>query len=177
MYFLEKTRGLAVLGQAIIRAKDAQPGERDEYKDLKDLARRDNIWSIVVSLTLAEIIKQALKNGDNFRTIDVYHDPKSLTVMIQRRLKEAINDRMLSWCNKFIKKNKLNFGKKVSIRRLQPVAKATRGKSPDKFQRGVWIADQLSRDSRLFCKANQVTRVKSADFSEDVKAVLSDFIT
>ena len=48
---------------------------RDSCNDIRDMSRRNNIWSWAVAYAIEAGIIALEKRGDSFGAVDVYHDP------------------------------------------------------------------------------------------------------
>jgi hypothetical protein len=168
--FLATVGGYAHLGIARIRREDLECDEIDRYADIQ-MTRRDNVWSLVVSFTVCDLIAKTLATGESVQIIDVYHDPKSLRLDHAEAWRDSITRRMAQRGNEVIERKYINHMLPFSVRDLSEVSKATSGSSPDKFQRGVWIADQVARHKKHFA-LGQFSRITNQDFSAYINNIL-----
>jgi hypothetical protein len=168
--FLAKIGGYAHLGIARIRREDFECDEIDRYADIQ-MTRRDRLWSLVVSFTVCDLIAKTLASGESVQIIDIYHDPKSLRLDHAEAWRDSITRRMAQRGNEVIERKGLSHVAPFSIRNLIEVEKAKSGSSPDKFQRAVWIADQVARHKKHFT-LGQFSRITNQDFSAYINEIL-----
>lgn len=128
------------------------------------MKRRDHLWSLIVSFTVCDIIAQTLASGESVQSIDIYHDPKSLRLDHAEAWRDSITRRMAQRGTEVIERKGLSHIVPFSIRNLTEVDKAKSKNSPDIFQRGVWIADQVARHKKHFT-LGQFSRITNQDFS------------
>jgi hypothetical protein len=168
--FLTRHGGYAHLGTARIRGEDFDSDEIDQYADIK-MKRRDNLWSLIVSLTICDLIAKTIASGESIQIIDIYHDPKSLRLEHADAWKNAITDRMVRTGNELVRQKRGNQMTEFSIRNFRQVGKQVTGSRGDKFQRGVWMADQLARNKE-FVTSGQFSTISSQDFSTCIEEIL-----
>jgi hypothetical protein len=168
--FLVKLGGYAHLGIARIRREDFDSNEIDRYADV-EMKRRDHLWSLIVSFTVCDLIAKILASGESVQIIDIYHDPKSLRLDHVRAWRDSITRRMAQRGREVIQRKGLSHIVPFSIRNLTEVDKAQSKNSPDMFQRGVWIADQLARHQSI-STFEQFSRITIQNFSAYIEEIL-----
>lgn len=168
--FLAKVGGYAHLGIGRISREDFEADEIDRYADIH-MTRRDNLWSLVVSFTVCDLIAKTVATCESIQTIDIYHDPKSLRLDHAEAWRDSITRRMAQRGTEVIERKGLSHIVPFSIRNLTEVDKAKSKNSPDIFQRGVWIADQVARHKKHFT-LGQFSRITNQDFSAYINKIL-----
>jgi hypothetical protein len=168
--FLAKLGGYAHLGIAGIRHEEFESDEIDRYEDI-EMKRRDNLWSLILSFTVCDLIAKTLASGESVQIIDIYHDPKSLRVDHVETWRDSMTRRLAQRGNEVIERRGLSHFAPFSIRNLIEVDKAKSGNRANKYQRGVWLADQLARHTSS-PMLEQFSRISKQDFSTYVEEVL-----
>ena len=168
--FLTRLGGYAHLGIARISREDFDSDEIDRYADI-EMKRRDNLWSLIVSFTVCGLIAKILASGESVQIIDIYHDPKSLRLDHAEAWRDSITHRMAQRGNELIQRKRLKSHRAIFSQKVQRSYKANSGNCPDKFQRGVWIADQVARHQSI-STLDQFSRITIQDFSAYVEEIL-----
>lgn len=143
--FLERVSGLAVICQLDLDKKWLTQKNEDSCTDIRRMSRRDNVWSWAITYALEFGMIELEKKGHIISTVDVFHDPKTLTDDHKKALHSLMKKDLINIFRRGLRPSGKAKGLwKTSIRRIESVPKASRDK-PDKFQRGVWLADQIVR--------------------------------
>ena len=171
--FLAKIEGHAHLGIARVSREDFDAKEIDRYSDIA-MTRRNHLWSLIVSFTLCDIIAKTTATGDYFQTIEIYYDPKTLRLENAVAWGDAVTQRMLRRGNELLEQRGLNPQMQMCITKLSQSGKVAKRESADKFQRGIWMADQLARH-RSSLTISHSSAVSSQDFSTYVEEILREF--
>ncbi len=77
---LDKLQGFALLAYADLSIAQVRPGEIDGTDDIPRMKRHDNVWSQTVLAAAAAVLACLRTSGVESAEIDLYYDPKSLTV-------------------------------------------------------------------------------------------------
>ena len=107
----------------------------------------------------AAVIRLERVKGSVISTVDVFHDPKSLT----QDHREVIYQyaRTSTIYRGLYKKYGAENLKNISIRRIREVNKAKPGEEPNKFQRGIELADAL-------LKQNELQEIQNQDMLQNI---------
>jgi hypothetical protein len=132
-------RATATLDESLIR-----PGEIDGIDDIPAMARTDLVWSMSAIFILGTLILELSRQKQEVGTIDIHFDPKSLKAAHSEAWKKALRQLVVNGAKRFAKERGFRQLKKLTVRRVEPVPKASGGRGPDKFQMGTWITDKLA---------------------------------
>lgn len=117
----------------------------DSCSDIPRMARRDNVWSWGVAYAVDCALIAAEKRRETFSKVDVYHDPKSLTSEHLEAFYDLLRRHLVSLLRDVSKRCMARGLKKLSMGTIKAIPKAVGTESPNKFQYGIWMADQIMR--------------------------------
>ena len=144
--FLGRTNGLGLIVEVDLNESKLTEKANDSYSDVKRVSRRDNLWSWVIVRTIeAAVIRLERVKGEIISTVDIYHDRKELTGDHRNVLYEHIKNETPRVFKKLYQTRGATRLRNVSVRRINEIGKATPMEEPNKFQRGVELADTLLR--------------------------------
>ena len=116
----------------------------DGYADVQHISRRDNVWSrAVIRAIQAAVVRLERVKGEVITVVDVYHDPKSLTDDHRKAMYQYITEEAANMFRRLYQRRGARRLKDARIRRITSVEKAEKKSRPDKFQRGIQLADAL----------------------------------
>ncbi len=179
---LETIRGMfdvldahAVVAWSTINATVFRAGEIDATNDVKAMKRRDNVWSQCSVFAVAMTIKLLLLRGIEVGTVDIFHDPKSLTADHIAAFEATLRQSVAPVGKRYATQLGSNLLRKLSIRRIQPVKKALSIQARDKFQIGTWVADRLCSHLDDLRECGDTARIRTYDMSEEVRRTAQQF--
>ncbi len=144
--FLGTVKGLAAVCQVDFKLPWLAENAQDSCNDVSRMSRIDNVWSWAVSYAVMIALIEQEKRRNEISTVDIYHDPKSLTTEHLTALHDLIRDKMTREI--FQRLHKLQGVasglRNTMIGRIEPVSKP-KTVPADRFQRGVWLCDQIMR--------------------------------
>jgi hypothetical protein len=165
---LHHTRGFAVTGYADIPAEVLASNPRDQAEDVPDMARTDNAWSILFVMTAMAALRRLHDHGIVSATLDLYHDPKSLTASHRQSFHAILRDTLPRIAEE-------EGNDKFLCSGPSEVFKAGIGTTMDYLQEGTSVAHNLCllADSILACGSHG--RIYAQNFSERLLASLALF--
>ena len=93
---LDQLQGFALLAYADLSIPQVRPGEIDGTDDIPEMKRQDNVWSQSVLAAAAAVLACLRTSGLDSAEVDLYYDPKSLTVVHrdawERTLREMLSE-------------------------------------------------------------------------------------
>jgi len=171
---LESLDAWAILTRVILDSTLFRSGEIDGTDDVVRMSRTDNVWAICSTFLVNTIISGFYQRREDLATLDVYHDPKSLTPSHDEARRKALRGLLVRHAKEFSSARNGKLFKKLSIRRIECVAKPTGLPSADKFQIGVWVAHKLCSSADQ-AEAGQFHRIRNYDMSEEVRRTIQQF--
>jgi hypothetical protein len=164
----------AIVTRAALDPTLFRSGEIDGTDDVARMSRTDNVWATCSTFLVTTIISGFYKRGEDLATLDVYHDPKSLTPAHDEARRKALRGLVVQHAKEFSAARNNRLFKKLNIRRIECVAKPTSFLSANKFQIGVWVSHKLCSSADAF-EAGQFSRIRSYDASEEVRRTIQQF--
>lgn len=161
---LKNTNGLGLLTQARIPKDSLKEGEIICTPDVPKMAHPDFLWSISMALTIGWLFPILFKRRWSYKTVDVYHDQKSLTKIHRMKISEYLQQR-LKWQARDFRRKMLQEAK-FNIRRIKETPKPKHGFPFDKFQLGVWLADRLVRRYDDFVNIDNTGVIEFRDITD-----------
>jgi hypothetical protein len=116
----------------------------DALSQKGDMSARDNLWSHAFGYSIAYAVRLACQAWA-FDTVDVFHDPKSLTPAHEGVLRDKLREVENRLASAEVAKVYPALRGRIRIRRIEAVPKPGEGKEYTKFQEGTWLAHWASR--------------------------------
>lgn len=143
----------------------------DSCTDIPRMARRDNFWSWSAAYGIDMVLIQAEKKRQRFSAVDIYHDPKTLTISHRKAFHELLRTH-LAGILKGLRKKGLGLGfKGLRIRRIESMQKATDVATENKFQKGIWMADQFAKHADP-AKLGQFPNLQAIDVTRYIRTTI-----
>jgi hypothetical protein len=163
-------RATATLDESLFRT-----GEIDSTDDIPAMARADLIWSMSATFILGTLILELSRHKQEVGTIDIHFDPKSLKSAHSEAWKKTLRQLVVNEARRFSKERGFRHLMKLKVRRVEPVAKASGGRSPDKFQMGTWIADKICSWPEESGAVKDCPRIHTHDMSDSIRRTTQQF--
>jgi hypothetical protein len=171
---LEELEAWAVVSRASLDPALFRSGDIDGTDDVARMSRTDNVWATCSTFLVNTLISGFYKRGEDLATVDVYHDPKSLTLAHDEARRRALRGSVVRHAKEFSASLNNKLFKKLSVRRIESVAKPSAFLSANKFQIGVWVSHKLVSSADA-AAAGQFSRIRSYDMSEEVRRTIQQF--
>jgi hypothetical protein len=177
---LESLDAWAIVARADLDEELFRTGEIDGTDDIPSMSRSDNIWSQCFIFTVGNLIANAVYVGEDVGTVDIHFDPKSLkathAAAIAATLRNLLVRMAKQYASQFAQRAgaRLQLLKKLTIRRIEAVSKASHDQPLDKFQTGTWIAHKLCSSERAVRSGN-FRHIIHMDMSEVVRKTVQQF--
>jgi hypothetical protein len=170
---LEDLDAWAIVTSASLDPALFRSGESDGTDDIPRMSRTDNVWSTCSTSLVVALVSGFYKRGEDLATVDVYHDPKSLTPAHDEARRKALRGLVVQHAKGFSTARNKKLFKKLTIRRIESVAKPSDFLSANKFQLGVWVSHKLCSSDAV--EGSQFSRIRSYDMSEEVRRTIQQF--
>jgi hypothetical protein len=164
----------AIVARASLDLVLLRSGEIDGTDDVARMSRTDNVWATCSTFLVGALISGFYKRGEYLATVDVYHDPKSLTPAHDDARRQALRGLVVQHAKEFSTARNNNLFKRLNIRRIESVAKPPNFLQADKFQIGVWVSHKLSSSADP-AEVGQFSRIRSYDMSEEVRRTIQQY--
>lgn len=177
---LESLDAWAVVAWADLDERLFRTGETDGIDDIPSMARTDNIWSQCFIFVVGNLIVKVVYKGKDLETVDIHFDPKSLKLAHAGAVGATLRTMLVKEAKRYASQlaqlsgARLPLLKKLKIRRIEPVTKASNGQALDKFQTGTWVADKLCSSCEII-RTRGLTRIVAIDMSEVVRKTVQQF--
>jgi hypothetical protein len=171
---LEDLDAWAVVTRASLDPALFRSGEMDGTDDVARMSRTDNVWATCSTFLVTALIAGFFARVEGLATIDVYHDPKSLTPAHDEARRQVLRSSVVRNAKEFSTARNPELFKKLNIRRIEPVAKPSDPLSANKFQIGVWVSHKLCSSADAV-EAGQFSRIRTTDMSEEVRRTIQQF--
>jgi len=171
---LKATEGFALLSQARV-PKSLLPVDSDfQTGDIPRMSPKDFVWSLSMMFTVAYLVRIVLERRWNFKTADVFYDPKSLSKEHKCAMTKYLQDKLKLHIKHFLQNTKIDG--KINVRRVEAVKKSKPKTGPDKFQLGTWLADRIVRRYSKIVNMKRRSLIETKDITQDVVDTLKDFL-
>jgi hypothetical protein len=171
---LEDLGALAVVATAALDSALFRSGAEDGTDDVARMSRTDNIWTTCSTLLVNTLLAEFFSRGKDLATIDIYHDPKSLTSDHEEARRKALRGLVVRHAKEAsVARGNMLF-KKLNIRRIESVAKPLGYLNADKFQVGIWVSDKLCSSADAV-QGRRFSRIRGYDMSEEVRRTIQQF--
>jgi len=164
----------AIVARASLDLALFRSGEIDGTDDIARMARKDNVWSTCSIFLVNTVFSGFYKRGESLATVDVFHDPKSLTAAHDEARCKALRGLVVQHAKQFATGQNHKLFKKLRIRRVESVAKQPDLRSASKFEIGVWVSDRLCSSADAV-EVGQFSRIQSFDMSEELRRTIQQF--
>ncbi|OGR56338.1 MAG: hypothetical protein A3I11_01255 [Elusimicrobia bacterium RIFCSPLOWO2_02_FULL_39_32] len=169
---LEKVKGLAIITYGDIPREILPKREIDGTNDIPRMSRRDHIWANAIIFNLAYTFGLLSNKASSFlEQIEIYHDPKNLTIPLRTALQNFIHDKLANF------PKQKGFQNKFYVSKISEVSKASNFQSADLLQLGTSIADHLGHQAQnLILTSTLPSRIKVLNQSNDILKSLKNFL-
>jgi hypothetical protein len=171
---LEDLDAWAIVARACLDPALFRSGEVDGTDDVARMSRTDNVWATCSIFLVNGIISGFYKRGEGLATVDVYHDPKTLTSAHDDARRKTLRGFVVRHAKEFSAARGSHAFKKLNIRRIERVGKPLDFRDADKFQVGVWVSHRLCSRADVV-EAGQFSRIRTYDMSEEVRRTIQQW--
>ena len=168
---LENLGAIAVVGWSSVDPDLLGHKVRDVFPDIEDVSRRDGVWTFLFAHAVALVLRRVVEAGEVFATVDLYHDPKSLTDRHYEATRSLMRNAIGAHLTAMRASRAGDRGRQVRLRRIQEVSKAPRGSDPTKLQLGTLWAHWILASQRAGEEAEQA-RLERVDFTAAINEYL-----
>lgn len=168
---LDQTKGLAILTYSDIPDRLLPKGEIDGTDDIPRMSRTDHIWGNAVALHLAYAFACLCRAAAHFlEQVEIYHDPKTLTVPHRTALHKLVSDRLTRF------PEESGFKNLFQVSKIDGISKAHSLQSADHLQLGISVTDHLGHQAKnLISRSLPQNRIKIINHSCDILDSIKKF--
>lgn len=170
---LDNLAATGYVGRARLARSVFRPGEVDGCDDVPRMARTNTVWSMAMVFAVARALFDTGRSGHLIDLADLYFDDKSLTREHRVAWEETFRSLLVREARRFASQARIRSLENVRIRRIEFVPKARSG-DPNKFQRGVGLADALCFRSGEIAHLNP-RRISQEDISDVLERTVSQY--
>jgi hypothetical protein len=171
---LKNLEARAVIATTVLDPALFRAGKIDGTDDVPRMTRTNNVWATCSTFLVTALIAELFARREALSTIDLYHDPKSLTPAHDEARCRILRNSVIRNAKDFSTARNLEMFRKLNIRRIEPVAKPSDYGVADKFQMGVWVSDKLCTSAHA-AESGQFSRIRTTNMSEEVRRTIQQF--
>jgi len=144
---LEKTEGASLIAYADANLEYLIKGSRDWTDDIPDMARSDNIWSVVLAFGLSALLSLLHNHGLHVKNADIYYDTKNLKVEHRSAIRNVMKSTLPEEIRKAGRISGAYSKYRPKIRRFEEISKTLEYQVPDKYQAGIIASHYLAQET------------------------------
>jgi hypothetical protein len=172
--YLETVKAIGLVTRVDLPKPIMRPGEIDQCDDIPAMARTNNAWAVAMVFTLGVLLKYSILNRQDVGTVDGYFDPRDLGKDFQPVFDATIRNLLPVTLQRLVEDPRLKLAGTLKIRRIEFVKKPRTGEQPDKFQRGVRMADRMCAVAPEIM-GQGLSCIKFRDLSTEVASTLAQY--
>jgi hypothetical protein len=173
---LGRAGGFALITYADLPCELVPPGELDGTDDIPRMKRADNLWSQGVLATVAAALACLRTSGVTCADIDLFYDPKSLTVAHRDAHERTLRETLPDIARVDPETHEVQALPCLTFRRVEQVPKRRGDVQADQLQDGTSLADHLCSQAAGLLGGRSVPRVVIRNHTEALHSMLSKFI-
>lgn len=172
---LDKLQGFALLAYADLSIAQVRPGEIDGTDDIPEMKRHDNVWSQSLLAAAAAVLACLRTSGVESAEIDLYYDPKSLTMAHRDAWEMTLRETLSEIAKEDPETGGIQLSPALAFRRIEQVPKRQGEIEGDCAQHGTFLADRLCSQAPHLIGGEKVPRVLVRDHTTVLCSMVSKF--
>lgn len=172
---LDRLQGFALLAYADLPAALLPTGEVDGVDDIPRMTRADNIWSQTVLAAAASVLGCLRTGGVAAADIDLYYDPKSLTLAHRAAFEKTLRQALPEIAKEDPATGATQSSRTFTLERIEQVPKRQGDVESGPLEHGTFLAHQLCVRADELIRGRKVHRVVVRDHSDALRHMVVKF--
>jgi hypothetical protein len=172
---LDRLQGFALIAWADLPKALVQPGELDGAADIPRMKRWDNVWCQGVLAAAAAVLACLRTSGVESVQIDLYYDPKSLTLAHRDAFENTLREALPEIAREDPETSAIQSWRPLTFGRIEQIPKRQGGTEADHLQQGTSLAHHLCSQAGRLIGSRTVSRVVVRNNTAVLRSMISKF--